>query len=79
MRIDPTEKQVDFVRALQRQLHLPDALLDRHCTESFGGAFASLNRSQMSALIDELLTWKAVPAHLQRMRGQQDLPGMEVA
>lgn len=78
MRIEPTEKQIDFVRALQRQLHFPDTLLDRHCAEEFGRSFAGINKSQMSVLIDELLTWKTVPAHLQRLRGQQDLPGMEV-
>ena len=80
MRLDgfngPSEKQVDYIKALQRQLHLPDELLDQHCVLTFSKPFSALGRGQASMLIDELLTWKTVPAHLQRLRGQQDLPGM---
>lgn len=75
----PTAKQIDFVLDLQRQLHCSDALLNQHCKDRFGRTFNALDRSQMSDLIDELLSWKAVPAELQRVRGQQDLPGMEVS
>lgn len=73
----PTTKQINFVQSLQRQLHCSDELLDRHCENQFGCDFDGLDRSQVSTLIDELLTWKDVPVKLQRVMGQQDLPGME--
>lgn len=71
--LPPSDLQLDFVRDLRAQLRLPAPLLDRHCCDTFGRPFAKLDRRQVSKLIDELKTWKAVPAHLQRAAGQQDL------
>ncbi len=68
-----TEKQVAFVRALQRQHRLPDRMLDSHCEATFGAPFAALSRTQVSALIDEMVGWQAVPADLLRAQGQMDL------
>jgi|GEM_PF-6241628 len=68
-----TEKQVAFVRALQRQHRLPDRMLDSHCEATFGAPFAGLDRGQVSALIDEMVSWQAVPADLMRAQGQLDL------
>lgn len=73
----PTQPQIDYVRGLQRHLHLPDHLLDTHCVQRVGVPFAQLSRAQASSLIDELKDWVAIPAELQRAMGQRDLPGME--
>lgn len=75
----PTQPQVDYVRGLQRRLHLPDRMLDAHCVTRFGTPFAELDRGQVSLLIDELKDWVAIPADLQRVMGQRDLPGLGVS
>ena len=69
----PSEKQTNYVRVLQKRLHLPDALLDTHCIGKYGAAFDGLDKSRVSDLIDEMLGWEAIPAGLQRERGQLDL------
>jgi len=79
MSYEPTEPQMNYVRGLQRQLHLPDHLLDTHCQTTYGQPFAALDRRQVSLLIDEMKHWTAIPADLQRALGQRDLPGLEVA
>lgn len=71
----PTELQVDFVRALQKQVRLPNELLDAHCQATFRKSFAEVSKQECSQLIDEMQEWKAIPADLQRMQGQRDLPG----
>jgi hypothetical protein len=71
----PTANQVDYVLGMQRRLHLTDALLNNHCTERFKAPFNRLDRAQVSALIDEMKGWQAIPAQLRRESGQQDLPG----
>lgn len=70
---DPTLLQTQFVHDLQRQLRLSNALRDAHCLTRFGRPFAELSRQEVSALIDELKAWKAIPAELQRAAGQRDL------
>ena len=70
-----TQKQTDYVRALQRALHLSDHMLDNHCVQRFGRTLADLDRAGASSLIDEMTAWKAIPAQLQREMGQRDLPG----
>jgi hypothetical protein len=77
--MEPTQPQIDYVRGLQRQLHLPDHMLDSHCQTRFRCAFAALDRRQVSELIDEMKEWVAIPADLQRAMGQRDLPGLDVA
>lgn len=77
--LPPTEKQVNYVRALQRSLHIPDSLLDNHCVSRFGHPFVAADRGEVSALIDELARWTEKPAEMRRAQGQQDLPGMSVA
>lgn len=71
----PTTKQDDYVRGLQRKLRLPNALLDNHCIARFGACYAALDRASVSALIDEMTGWEAIPADLQRVNGQTDVPG----
>jgi hypothetical protein len=75
----PTEPQINYVRGMQRQLHLPDHMLDSHCQTRFGHRFGALDRRQVSLLIDEMKEWVAIPADLQRAMGQRDLPGLEPA
>lgn len=70
-----TPAQTDYVRGLQRGLHLPHRMLDGHCIARFGRPLAGLDRAEVSALIDELKGWQAIPAQLQREMGQRDLPG----
>jgi hypothetical protein len=72
----PTTKQDDHVRALQRKLRLPNALLDNHCIARFGAAYAALDRRTVSELIDEMIGWESLPADLARAKGQADLPGI---
>lgn len=71
----PTDRQVGFVRVLQRKLHLPDTLLDNHTIATYGAPFAAITVAQCSELIDTLLAWEQVPAELQRLTGQLDLFG----
>jgi hypothetical protein len=73
--LPPTEKQVAYLRALQRKLRLPNRLLDQHCEASFGAPFAGIDRAQASKLIDELAGWEERPAEMSRAMGQVDLPG----
>lgn len=74
-----TQPQLDYVRNLQRRLHLTNALLDAHCVARFGAAFVALDRAQCSALIDEMKDWESLPVELQREAGQADLPGFGTA
>lgn len=74
-RLAPTRKQCDYVRSLQRQHHLPNALLDSHCVQRFGKPYARLDRTQVASLIDEMIAWSDLPAELKRAKGQVDLPG----
>jgi hypothetical protein len=73
--LPPSDAQIEFMIALKDQLRLTTPMLDRHCSDTFGRPFAKLDRRQMSKLIDELKTWEATPAHLQRAMGQMDLFG----
>jgi hypothetical protein len=70
---EPTEAQIAYVRSLQRQLHLPDRMLDDHTVRTFGKKFSALNRNQVSQLLDELIDWQDLPADMKRAMGQQDL------
>jgi hypothetical protein len=69
----PSPEQLAYVEALRSRLRLPKALLDNHCVATFGSPFADLDRRQASALIDQLKDWEAIPADLERERGQLDL------
>ena len=71
----PSEKQIAYVKVLQNRLHLPDKLLDNHCVATFGHPFKDLDKSRVSDLIDQMVGWEAIPAGLQRSRGQLDLFG----
>lgn len=71
----PSPEQIAYVRSLQKQLRLPNRLLDAHCQATYGAPFADLDKRAVSRLLDELIAWKAIPADLQREQGQQDLPG----
>lgn len=75
-RLVPTPKQVDYVQSLQRRLHLPDRMLDAHCTQRFGAPFRGLDRAQVSSLLDEMISWQDSPVELQIAQGQTTLPGM---
>lgn len=74
---DPSPEQIAFARGLQKRLHLPDALLENHCVERFRKPFARLDRREMSALLEQLIGWEALPPDLMRAKGQLDLFGME--
>lgn len=70
---EPTLKQMNYVAALQKKLGMSDAMLDLHCENRFDRSFLECSRAQVSALIDQLSNWDAVPADLQRAFGQLDL------
>ena len=74
----PTQKQVDFVHGLVRDLHASDVLLDYHCKKRFGCVFRDLDRKQCSDLIEDLIKWRNVLDDFRRANGQIDLPGLEV-
>ena len=75
----PSDPQISYVRALQKKLHLPNALLDGHCVEKFRKPFAQLDRRETSLLLEEMISWEQLPVDLMRAKGQMDLFGMEVA
>lgn len=68
-----TDKQDAYIRALQKKLSLPDALLDNHCITKFRVPYRALDKWQASALIDEMIGWERLPADLARAKGQRDL------
>ncbi len=68
-----TQPQIDYVRALQKRLALPDALLDRLCYDTYGRVFAQIDVRQCSQLIDKMQAWEQLPADLMRAKGQMDL------
>ena len=72
----PTERQVAYVRAIQRRLSIPNALLDNHCIVRYGDPFEALDRTRVSDLIEELAAWESKPPDMRRAQGQTDLPGM---
>lgn len=74
----PTDLQVKYVRGLQQKLRLPNRVLDAHLVAKTGRPFAEITKRECTALIDELLAWKAIPAELMRAQGQRDLPGFGV-
>lgn len=71
--LPPTEKQLAFVEALRTKLRLPKDLLDNHCVTTYRMPLKDLDKARVSRLIDELLGWEAIPADLERRRGQLDL------
>jgi hypothetical protein len=71
----PTEKQVAYVRALQKDMHLPKRMLGDHCARRFGCPFAGLDRRQCSDLIDELKRWTELPVEMRLAMGERRLPG----
>jgi hypothetical protein len=73
----PTDKQIAYVRGIQRKLSLPNRMLDGHCEQKWGCPFDELDRGLVSRLIDEMLGWHAIPAQLQREMGQLDLMEVE--
>lgn len=72
--LDPTQPQIDYVRGMQKKLHLSNTLLNNHCVARFKHPFNDLDRHQISALIDEMKQWTAIPGDLLREAGQQELP-----
>lgn len=73
----PTAAQLAFVETLQRRFHLPDPALDGHCVRRFGTPFADLDRREASALLEEMLGWRDLPAELVKAKGQLELFGMD--
>ena len=73
----PSPEQVDYVRGLQKRLHLPNAILNNHCVAKFRKPFAQLDRRETSQLLEQMISWEQLPADLIRAKGQIDLFGME--
>ena len=73
--IRSTAAQLEYVRALQYKLHLPDALLDNHCVSTFAKPFANLSKRECSQLLEQMVAWESLPAEFARAKGQVDLPG----
>jgi hypothetical protein len=67
--------QLNYARDLARRLHLPERMLDDHCVQRFGKPLIALSITDGRDLLHEMLTWKDLPAQMQRAKGQQDLPG----
>ena len=74
----PTEPQLAYITALQSRIRITDGILDRICADRFGRPFARIDKRQATALLDELIAWKTLPAVYQRAMGQTDLPGFDV-
>jgi hypothetical protein len=74
-----TDAQISYVRGIQKRLHLPDTLLDKHCVTRFKAPFEQLDRGQVSELLNDMVAWQELPAEFQRAKGQQDLPGFGTA
>ena len=74
----PTEPQLADIAALQTRLRIPDGILDRICADRFGRPFARIDKRQATALLDEVIAWKTLPAPYQRAMGQTDVPGCDV-
>jgi hypothetical protein len=74
-----TERQLNFIAALQKRLHLSKTLLDNHVQRTYGYSFDALSRADASSLIDEMKGWTeisdGVPDVIRREAGQTDLPG----
>lgn len=75
----PSEKQVDYVHGLRKKLRMTMPTLEGHCQRKYESPFASLDRAQVSSLIEEMLGWVDVPANLLRDQGQMDLPDPAIA
>ena len=73
----PSPEQIEYVRGLQKRLHLPNAILDNHCVAKFRNPFAQLDRRETSQLLEQMISWEQLPADLMRAKGQIDLFGME--
>lgn len=71
----PTYKQLGFIRQLAKKHKMTGLMLDLRCEQRFGVPLASIDKSQASALIDEMSAWESVPADLRRASGQLDLFG----
>lgn len=71
--IPMTKPQVDYVKALQAKVRMPDAVLDQHCQTRYGATFSGISRHQASSLIGEMAEWKTLPATLQKAMGQLDM------
>lgn len=75
----PTERQIAYVEDLRKAFKLNRVLLDAQCVTMFGTHFYGITRAQCSDLLTEMEAWKdrgLLPTDLQRMAGQQDLPGL---
>lgn len=70
-----SQPQIDFVRSLQRRLHLPDDVLNQHCQRIYGAQFDQLDRPQTTQLLTAMASWGQLPAELMRAKGQLDLMG----
>lgn len=68
-----TGPQREYVEGIAKRLRLPLRTLDDHCVRRFGRPLADLTKREASALLDEMIDWKALPAELQRAMGQLDL------
>lgn len=68
-----TAKQHNLIRIKQRELSLPDDILDAYCRQQFNAGFEAIDIRQASELIERMLAWKTLPAELMRLKGQLDL------
>ena len=74
---EATERQVAYVRGMQKRLQLSDRLLDAWCERQFGVAFGALTIGDCRTLIDQMTNWASIPAELMRLTGQMDMFGGE--
>lgn len=71
-----TDAQFAYIHDLAERLHLSPKLIDTYASTRFGTPVKKLSRAEASALLEEMIAWKEIPAQLQRSMGQRDLPGM---
>jgi hypothetical protein len=69
----PSDAQLTYIRGLQKKLRITESMLNGHCQRKYDGPFDALDIRQASALIVEMVQWKAAPAELLREQGQMDL------
>lgn len=72
----PTDKQLEYVEAIRKRLHLTKSLLDGHCQKRFQGDLVELDRTQVSSLLEEMTRWETIPVALLVEAGQRELPGV---
>lgn len=69
----PTPDQLAYVRILMDKWHIAPAVFGAYLAERYGSHPAFMTRVDVSALIDEMKAWRAVPPAILELAGQTSL------